>query len=219
MATEIYVNIKDLPVLSEISNGDYILVETSTGTHTIDFQDFLIPTENTVLTTIVEQNATALATTTTNLETLTSQFESLSADLTTGINNINNIITTSTTDYSSLSTKVDSVSSNLTTLVSRASSTLDTNINLISTQLSDIFINSKQISIATGLNTVSDVLFYGRTDIQAKHIFISPYNEMAAKCPAYIQNVNYTTGMITVKALTASVPADAIYNIFVIKTV
>jgi len=60
MANEIFINIKDLPELTEPANGEYLLLETSTGTHIIDFANFVIPTANTVITTTVEQNTTQI---------------------------------------------------------------------------------------------------------------------------------------------------------------
>ena len=60
MANEIFINIKDLPEITEPNNGEYLLIETSTGTHIIDFANFIIPTANTVITTTVEQNTTAI---------------------------------------------------------------------------------------------------------------------------------------------------------------
>jgi len=60
MANEIFINIKDLPEITEPNNGEYLLIETSTGTHIIDFANFIIPTANTVITTTVEQNSTAI---------------------------------------------------------------------------------------------------------------------------------------------------------------
>ena len=61
MASEVYINIKDLPELTEVNNGDYIIVETSTGTHIINFENFLIPTNNTVISTTVTQNSSSFS--------------------------------------------------------------------------------------------------------------------------------------------------------------
>lgn len=78
MASEIFINIKDLPEITEPSNGEYLLIETSTGTHIIDFANFVIPTANTVITTTVEQNTTAIL----NLSTsYTAGDDSLSASI------------------------------------------------------------------------------------------------------------------------------------------
>lgn len=79
MATEIFLNIKDLPEITEPKNGDFILVETSTGTHIIDFKNFIVPTTNTVITTTVEQNTTAILTNTTNIATISSSVTNLSS--------------------------------------------------------------------------------------------------------------------------------------------
>jgi hypothetical protein len=78
MANEIFINIKDLPEITEPNNGEYLLIETSTGTHIIDFANFIIPTANTVITTTVEQNTTAIL----NLSAAyTSSDNSLSANI------------------------------------------------------------------------------------------------------------------------------------------
>lgn len=85
MASEVYINIKDLPELSQINNGDYIIVETSTGTHILNFENLLMPTQNTVITTTVNQNASAfnsyVSNLSTNLDTLFSSTDTLSSDL------------------------------------------------------------------------------------------------------------------------------------------
>lgn len=60
MATDVFINIKDLPEISETRNGDYLIIETATGTNLIDFKNFIIPTENTVITTSVTQNTDAI---------------------------------------------------------------------------------------------------------------------------------------------------------------
>jgi hypothetical protein len=60
MATDVFINIKDLPEITETKNGDYLIIETSTGTNLIDFKNFVIPTDNTVITTTVTQNTDAL---------------------------------------------------------------------------------------------------------------------------------------------------------------
>ena len=36
------VNIKDLPVVTDINNGDFFIVETPQGTNVLDFKNFII---------------------------------------------------------------------------------------------------------------------------------------------------------------------------------
>lgn len=59
MATtnNVFVNVKDLPEVQQINNGDYILVETPNGTSILDFQNFIIGTDNNGLTVAVESNS------------------------------------------------------------------------------------------------------------------------------------------------------------------
>jgi len=60
MATDIFVNIKDLPELTEAKNGDYIVVESTGGTSIIDFKNFIIPSANSIITNTVTQNTDSL---------------------------------------------------------------------------------------------------------------------------------------------------------------
>lgn len=60
MAEDTYINVKDLPEVTEIVNGDYILIETPEGTNIINFENFILPTANTVITTLATENTTAI---------------------------------------------------------------------------------------------------------------------------------------------------------------
>jgi hypothetical protein len=57
----VFINIKDLPEIQQVNNGDYLVVETQDGTSIIDFQNFIIGSENNGLTVKVEANATDIA--------------------------------------------------------------------------------------------------------------------------------------------------------------
>lgn len=81
MATEVFINIKDLPELTQPNNGDYIIIETSTGTHLLDFANLVIPTTNTVITTTVDQNTTAILNNTAAINTISAINETLSAKI------------------------------------------------------------------------------------------------------------------------------------------
>lgn len=101
MANEIFINIKDLPEITEPSNGEYLLIETSTGTHIIDFANFIIPTANTVITAAVEQNTTAIL--------------NLSTNYTLGDNNLSSAIDNTNTKIETVSTSVLELSSTVST--------------------------------------------------------------------------------------------------------
>lgn len=81
MATEVFINIKDLPELTQPNNGDYIIIETSTGTHLLDFKNLVIPTTNTVITTTVEQNTKAILNNTASITTISATNDALSAKI------------------------------------------------------------------------------------------------------------------------------------------
>jgi hypothetical protein len=219
MATEVYINIKDLPELTQVNNGDYILIETSTGTHILNFENLLLPTQNTVITTTVNQNASAFTTSVT--------------DLSTAANTLFN--------------NTDTVSANLQTL----SASYETNKNSLSA-LANTYIASSLVRIKTGDSTGTVVINAG-SQYNSNNILISPANKYAALYPAYIDNINSTTNLITLRGtfntksivytntnssalsvnngdlnsilntLTLSTTyitaeEDALYNVFVIKT-
>jgi hypothetical protein len=219
MATEVYINIKDLPELTQVNNGDYILIETSTGTHILNFENLLLPTQNTVITTTVNQNASAFTTAVT--------------DLSTAANTLFN--------------NTDTVSANLQTL----SASYETNKNSLSA-LANTYIASGLVRIKTGDSTGTIVINAG-SQYNSNNILISPANKYAALYPAYIDNINSTTNLITLRGtfntksivytntnssalsvnngdlnsilntLTLSTTyitaeEDALYNVFVIKT-
>jgi len=207
MATDIYINIKDLPELSQINNGDYILVETSTGTHTLNFENLLLPIENTVITTTVNQNASAF----------NSYFSNLSSDL------------------ESLFTGNDTISSNLETLSSKLETNYQ-NINNIVSQVSGLNIKNATATIKQGDYSTSTVLNIGVV-FDSENILITPQNKYAALYPAYVDSVDSATNLINIKGTfnkqvanfnsalsTVSLSTnyiaaeeDAIYNVFVIK--
>lgn len=88
MATDVFINIKDLPELTEVRNGDYIIVESTTGTHLIDFKNLIMPTANTIITNTVEQNTNAILSLSSSKDT---SGTTLSADLDVAKTNISSI--------------------------------------------------------------------------------------------------------------------------------
>jgi len=75
---DVFINIKDLPELSEVRNGDYIIVESTTGTHLIDFKNLIMPIDNTVISSTVTQNTNAILSLSTSKDTSAT---TLSSDL------------------------------------------------------------------------------------------------------------------------------------------
>lgn len=78
--TVAYTNIKNLPHIYNIENGDYLIVETQQGTQIIDFKDFIIPLENTTFGALISTFATDI----TALSTLGLNYLPLSGGTLTG---------------------------------------------------------------------------------------------------------------------------------------
>ena len=195
MASEIFINIKDLPEITEPTNGEYLLIETSTGTHIIDFANFVIPTANTVITATVEQNTTAIL-------TLSSDYTSADATLSANIDTAN-------TNYQNLSTMFDELSSTLdnsNTSISNLSSQIEEafqNIDSLTRSLEDvpnqIYIGKAQITIpigssqgAAGLNPLPTIT------LAESDIMITPANKYATRQNAYVTSVS--NGVVNIRA-------------------
>lgn len=74
--TKLYTNIKELPVTTDITDGDFLIVETPTGTSILDYSDLLITLDNTTFAGVISSN-------TTDILSLQTQFNELSTSLTT----------------------------------------------------------------------------------------------------------------------------------------
>lgn len=96
---DIYVNIKELPIVNQVQAGDFFIVETTQGTNIVDFSNIIIPPENTTFYGDIEQlqtdvNAlstlyilqTALIATVSGA--LDTKIDTVSADLQTEIDNL-----------------------------------------------------------------------------------------------------------------------------------
>ena len=214
MANEVFINIKDLPQLTEINNGDYIVVETSTGTHIIDFLNFLIPPANNVLTTTVSDNTTAVINISSVVVDNVNKIESLSADLTNSVN----------TTVGALTDTVDQL----------AAAVLD--LSAYNTYNASLYMGKCQISInagsKTGVNILFPVLTGSGLTLDKLDIMVTPANLYAARHPAFVDDVT-STSVVRLKggftrydvSGTTTTPADitaeqdALYNVIAIKRV
>ena len=77
MSTSTKVNIKSLPVTTEVKNGDYLILETELGTKLLDFENFVITQFNTTFNGTLTGHTDDIAT---NLSKITSISGLLSSD-------------------------------------------------------------------------------------------------------------------------------------------
>ncbi len=106
--TKLYTNIKELPVTTDITDGDFLIVETPTGTNILDYSDLLITLDNTTFAGVISGN-------TSDILSLQTQFNTLSSTLTTQTQEISaqtdrsyTYAVFSLTDYSSTGADVNS---------------------------------------------------------------------------------------------------------------
>jgi hypothetical protein len=106
------VNIKSLPILSDINKGDLLIVETPEGTNILDFRNFLITLDNTTF------GSTFLA--------YGTQIKTLSADLTSYTQDISSVV-----DLHSVSIiNLDKQVTTLTEAISTGIGVIPTNANI-----------------------------------------------------------------------------------------
>jgi hypothetical protein len=208
MASEVYINIKDLPELSEINNGDYIVVETGTGTHILNFENLLIPTENSVITTTVNQNASAFDTYVSNISS-----------------NINEL-------YSN----TDVISSNLDILSASYEEYKSTLTEISNTKIKSGVITIKAgdysgsiVLVTTPSYTESNISITPMNKYAALYpAYVDSFNQSTGLItikgtfntiePTATFNTATSTVSVTLSTNYIAAEEDAIYNIFVIKT-
>lgn len=173
MAKEVFVNIKDLPEITEVIPGHYIIIETPTGTQIIDFENFILPASNTLITTSVTQQAESI----TNLN---NNYLILSSTLNTNTTSLSNAITT---NYNVLSTEIN---------------TLSGKIDL----LNPLYIGQCKITIpasnSSGSNRISPDP--SSTTLTVDDFMIFPANSYAADNPAYPVSYDTTTKILSIKS-------------------
>jgi hypothetical protein len=65
-----YLNIKELPEISDVIGGDYLIVETPNATSILDFANFTITLDNTTFGDVVTTNTSNIAALSTSVTTL-----------------------------------------------------------------------------------------------------------------------------------------------------
>ena len=83
-------NIKELPETFSVADGDLFLIETDEGTNIMDFANFIIGLDNTTFGTTITQH-------TTDISTLSSDFDSLSSQVDTDMSELSATIVGNTT--------------------------------------------------------------------------------------------------------------------------
>ena len=75
------VSINQLPVTNQITDGDFLIVQTPNATNRLDFSDFVIGLDNTTFKNTIETNTTDIEALSADIETNTTDIETLSSTL------------------------------------------------------------------------------------------------------------------------------------------
>ena len=97
------ISIKQLPTITSIESGNFVIVQTENATTKLDFKDFVVGLENTTFANVISSS--------------TAGFTGITANTTRSTNNATNIAT-NTANITTLNTDVDIVSANVLSLSS-----------------------------------------------------------------------------------------------------
>ena len=189
------VNIKNLPIISDISNGDFIIVETSDGTNILDFRNFLITLNNTTF------SSTFLNYNTRIIELSTKQTNN-TQELTTLINTVS----------TSTSAAVFELSSSTSAAVFELSSSMINNstfVTLSSDGAEIVVLNGSNVSNDCTINTDGSFNVKFINNFADSYYCVSTggyyFNENLGKSvPIYLNVINTDTNSIVILPLSSS---------------
>jgi hypothetical protein len=166
--TKTYVNIKELPEISDINNGDFLIVETPNGTNILDYQNLLVTLDNTTFGDLITTNTTNIVTLSTDLAALSSTTASIDQ-----INTLNAAVVALTSATATDTYAVFSLSgyNNNGLKLLKGSNIYSLQLNQVSTSLSSVkitfnnrFLNNNygytvntQLSTIAGPDSLSDI--------------------------------------------------------------
>ena len=150
-----YLNIKELPEINDVINGDFMIIETSTGTSIIDYQNFLITLDNTTFGDQVVQNSTDILTLSSSFNTLSSELTADIASLSATTARTNTFVVFSLPNYNLTTSPTILKSSNVTSV------TLNTSTSAVTIQYTTNF-NDANYCMTTGVvNLTNPVVMHG----------------------------------------------------------
>jgi len=83
-------NVRELPEIFSVADGDLLIIETENGTNILDFENFVIGIDNTTF-------GSTLSTNTTDIAALSSNFKTLDSSVNTSIETLSSSVITSNT--------------------------------------------------------------------------------------------------------------------------
>jgi len=78
------VSINQLPETNQVSNGDYIIIQTPNATNRLDFSNFVVGLENTTFGSTIELHTTEISELSSSVETLSGTFYDSTPDVNAG---------------------------------------------------------------------------------------------------------------------------------------
>lgn len=216
MATEIFINIKDLPELTEITAGNYIVVETALGTKILDFQNLVIPAANTLISTVVEQNAQVVTDLTTSISTITGVYDSEISSLSTNI-------TTISSDYITLSAKVSQMYVGNVQITIPTNSTTGSNnltptpsINILASDVIITPANTYASNHPAYVSSINNGLVTIKSDFSTSSIYFDYTASTPLTGVSDVVAVLHTAKLSSVNGVATE---DAVYNVTAIKKI
>jgi hypothetical protein len=90
--SSVEVSINQLPVINQVTKGDFLIIQTPNATNRLNFSDFVVGLDNTTFKNTIETNTTDIESLSSNIESLSSTKANINNAVLTGRTTVTNIV-------------------------------------------------------------------------------------------------------------------------------
>ena len=175
-------NVRELPEVFSVADGDLLLIETENGTNILDFENFVIGIDNTTF-------GSTLSTNTTDIAALSSSFDTLSSALNNSVDALSSSVITSNTKALFTLSAWDEYGVRVHQSTNIASAEIDEGIirfNFISNFLTEDYLVLPSASIVTADGDIAMIVLSDRSTNFVELSVVDPVTDQRATAAANI---------------------------------
>ena len=177
-------NVRELPEIFSVADGDLLIIETENGTNILDFENFVIGIDNTTF-------GSTLSTNTTDIAALSSSFDTLSSTLNNSVDALSSSVITSNTKALFTLSAWDEYGVRIHQSNNIASAEVDGGIirfNFISNFLTEDYLVLPSASI---VNTAGDIAMIVLSDRSTNFVELSVVDPVTDQRAAAAANIGF----------------------------
>ena len=177
-------NVRELPEIFSVADGDLLIIETENGTNILDFENFVIGINNTTF-------GSTLSTNTTDIAALSSSFDTLSSTLNNSVDALSSSVITSNTKALFTLSAWDEYGVRIHQSNNIASAEVDGGIirfNFISNFLTEDYLVLPSASI---VNTAGDIAMIVLSDRSTNFVELSVVDPVTDQRAAAAANIGF----------------------------